>query len=48
VAAMGSALIVVPPGEGHLLGNVEFLARTIDTPRFNLSRGFDRRIGLPD
>ena len=27
--------IVVPPGEGHRLGNVEFLARTADTPRFN-------------
>jgi quercetin dioxygenase-like cupin family protein len=26
--------IVVPPGEGHRVGNVEFLARTIDTPRF--------------
>jgi mannose-6-phosphate isomerase-like protein (cupin superfamily) len=27
--------IVVPPGQGHRLGNVEFLARTVDTPRFN-------------
>jgi mannose-6-phosphate isomerase-like protein (cupin superfamily) len=27
--------IVVRPGEGHRLGNVEFLARTSDTPRFN-------------
>ena len=27
--------IVVPPGKGHKLGNVEFLARTTDTPRFN-------------
>jgi len=26
--------IVIPPGEGHRLGNVEFLARTVDTPRF--------------
>lgn len=26
--------IVVPPGQGHRLGNVEFLARTVDTPRF--------------
>ena len=26
--------IVVPPGEGHRVGNVEFLARTRDTPRF--------------
>src|SRR3954453_16167301 len=25
---------VVPPGEGHRVGNVEFLARTADTPRF--------------
>ena len=27
--------IVIAPGEGHRLGNVEFLARTTDTPRFN-------------
>jgi mannose-6-phosphate isomerase-like protein (cupin superfamily) len=26
--------IVVPPGGGHRVGNVEFLARTVDTPRF--------------
>jgi mannose-6-phosphate isomerase-like protein (cupin superfamily) len=26
--------IVIRPGEGHRLGNVEFLARTADTPRF--------------
>jgi mannose-6-phosphate isomerase-like protein (cupin superfamily) len=26
--------IVVPPGEGQRVGNVEFLARTRDTPRF--------------
>jgi mannose-6-phosphate isomerase-like protein (cupin superfamily) len=26
--------IVVPPGHGHRVGNVEFLARTVDTPRF--------------
>ena len=33
---MGSSRpIVVPPGQGHRLGNVEFLARTVDTPRFN-------------
>jgi mannose-6-phosphate isomerase-like protein (cupin superfamily) len=25
----------VLPGEGHRLGNVEFLARTADSPRFN-------------
>ena len=29
--------IIVPPGEGHVIGNVEFLARTTDTPRFNLA-----------
>jgi mannose-6-phosphate isomerase-like protein (cupin superfamily) len=28
--------IVVPPGQGHRVGNVEFLARTVDTPRFTL------------
>jgi mannose-6-phosphate isomerase-like protein (cupin superfamily) len=27
--------IIVPPGQGTRLGNVEFLARTVDTPRFN-------------
>jgi len=26
--------VVIPPGEGHRIGNVEFLARTADTPRF--------------
>ena len=26
--------IVVLPGQGHRVGNVEFLARTVDTPRF--------------
>jgi mannose-6-phosphate isomerase-like protein (cupin superfamily) len=26
--------IVIPPGQGHRVGNVEFLARTVDTPRF--------------
>ena len=29
--------VVVRPGEGHRVGNVEFLARTADTPRFNLA-----------
>ena len=29
--------VVSPPGEGHRLGNVEFLARTADTPRFNFA-----------
>lgn len=28
--------VVVHPGTGHRVGNVEFLARTADTPRFNL------------
>jgi mannose-6-phosphate isomerase-like protein (cupin superfamily) len=27
----------VLPGEGHRLGNVEFLARTADTPRFTFA-----------
>ncbi len=31
---MGGRPIVVPPGEGHRVGNVEFLARSADTPRF--------------
>jgi len=26
--------IVIAPGDGHRVGNVEFLARTADTPRF--------------
>jgi mannose-6-phosphate isomerase-like protein (cupin superfamily) len=26
--------VVIAPGEGHCVGNVEFLARTADTPRF--------------
>jgi mannose-6-phosphate isomerase-like protein (cupin superfamily) len=29
-----AAPIVIPPGQGHHIGNVEFLARTADTPRF--------------
>ncbi len=29
--------VVVKPGEGHRVGNVEFLARSADTPRFNLA-----------
>jgi mannose-6-phosphate isomerase-like protein (cupin superfamily) len=28
--------VVIAPGQGHRVGNVEFLARTADTPRFNL------------
>jgi mannose-6-phosphate isomerase-like protein (cupin superfamily) len=31
---MEAAPIIVPPGRGHRVGNVEFLARTADTPRF--------------
>jgi mannose-6-phosphate isomerase-like protein (cupin superfamily) len=34
---MASEPVVIPPGQGHVIGNVEFLARTADTPRFNLS-----------
>jgi mannose-6-phosphate isomerase-like protein (cupin superfamily) len=29
--------VVVKPGAGHRVGNVEFLARSADTPRFNLA-----------
>jgi mannose-6-phosphate isomerase-like protein (cupin superfamily) len=29
--------VVVPPGQGSRVGNVEFLARSEDTPRFNLA-----------
>jgi mannose-6-phosphate isomerase-like protein (cupin superfamily) len=29
--------VVVRPGDGHHIGNVEFLARTADTARFNFS-----------
>ena len=29
--------VVVRPGEGRRVGNVEFLARSRDTPRFNLA-----------
>jgi len=31
---MSDHAIIVPPGEGARVGNVEFLARTADTPRF--------------
>lgn len=31
---MSAGPIVIPPGAGHRVGNVEFLARTADTPRF--------------
>ena len=30
-------IVVVRPGEGHRVGNVEFLARSADTPRFTLA-----------
>ena len=37
-SAMGAErAVVVRPGEGHRVGNVEFLARSADTPRFNFS-----------
>ena len=29
--------VIVRPGEGRRVGNVEFLARSADTPRFNLA-----------
>jgi mannose-6-phosphate isomerase-like protein (cupin superfamily) len=29
--------VVVRPGQGHRVGNIEFLARSTDTPRFNLA-----------
>jgi mannose-6-phosphate isomerase-like protein (cupin superfamily) len=32
---MSALPVVVAPGEGHRVGNIEFLARTEDTPRFN-------------
>ena len=35
MAADEPRAIVVPAGQGHRVGNVEFLARTTDTPRFN-------------
>ena len=31
---MSDRAIIVPPGQGSRVGNVEFLARTADTPRF--------------
>jgi mannose-6-phosphate isomerase-like protein (cupin superfamily) len=34
---MAASAIVVPPGQGHVVGNVEFLARTADTTRFNFA-----------
>lgn len=34
---MSDRAIVLPPGQGHRIRSVEFLARTVDTPRFNLA-----------
>ncbi len=34
---MSARAIVVPPGQGSRVGNVEFLARTTDTPRFTFA-----------
>ena len=34
---MASEPIVIRPGESNVIGNVEFLARTVDTPRFNVA-----------
>lgn len=34
---MSRPVVVVEPGQGHRVGNVEFLARTADTPFFNLA-----------
>ena len=36
-ARVSARAIVVPPGQGHPVGNVEFLARTADTPRFTFA-----------
>ncbi|HET6876644.1 MAG TPA: cupin domain-containing protein [Jatrophihabitans sp.] len=33
---MSRPVVVVEPGAGQRLGNVEFLARTVDTPYYNL------------
>jgi mannose-6-phosphate isomerase-like protein (cupin superfamily) len=33
---VASEPVIVLPGQGHRVGNVEFLARTVDTPRFTL------------
>jgi mannose-6-phosphate isomerase-like protein (cupin superfamily) len=34
MSAVNGKPVVVLPGQGHRIGNVEFLARTADTPRF--------------
>ena len=48
---MSRAPVVVEPGQGERVGNVEFLARTKDTPFFNLAivvlrpgQGVDRHV----
>lgn len=48
---MTRPVVVVEPGQGHRFGNVEFLARTADTPFFNLAivtfrpgEGVDRHV----
>jgi quercetin dioxygenase-like cupin family protein len=33
---MTRQVVVVEPGQGDRVGNVEFLARSVDTPHFNL------------
>jgi len=33
---MSRPVVVVEPGQGQRVGNVEFLARTADTPHFNM------------
>jgi len=35
--AQDHGAVVIPPGTGRCVGNVEFLALSEDTPRFNLS-----------
>jgi mannose-6-phosphate isomerase-like protein (cupin superfamily) len=37
VSGTARGAVVVPPGGGFRLGNVEFLAHTRDTPRFTLA-----------
>ena len=51
---MSRPVVVVAPGEGDRVGNVEFLARTKDTPYFNLGivvlapgQGVDRHVHAP-
>ena len=37
MASASDLPVVIAAGEGHRVGNVEFLARTVDTPRFNFA-----------